>query len=86
MGAWQVSAAESFGRAIVLVRTVQGLDRKSLAVRASISYPYLSEIEVGHKEPSSTVTRALADALACEVSALFALAERLLRGENVLAL
>ena len=53
----------ALGRAIKLLRTEQGVERKELADRAGISYSYLSEIENGNKPPSSSVLVVLAEAL-----------------------
>jgi len=81
-----LTPAQAFGRAIVLVRTLQGCDRKGLALDAGVSYPYLSEIEVGRKEPSAEVVRKLAYVLMVTVASLHKLAERIERGENVLGM
>lgn len=51
------------GRAIRLLRTERGLNRKELAERAELSYPYLSEIEAGKKQASSVVLVKVARAL-----------------------
>ena len=39
--------------AIAVRRTELGLKRKDLAERSSLSYPYVSELENGTKEPSA---------------------------------
>lgn len=65
------------GRAIKVERTARGMDRRVLAERSGISYPYLSEIENGSKRPSSQALFALAEALGLGPSALMAAAERL---------
>ena len=44
-------------------REHRGLAGKALAARAGISAPYLTQIEVGKREPSLTVLKALAAAL-----------------------
>ena len=61
------AARKAFGRAIVIRRAVLGLTRKQLAARAQLSYPYVSEIEVGSKEPSMKAFRHIADALEMSV-------------------
>ncbi len=64
------------GRAIELRRVQIGLKRKDLALAAQLSYPYVSELEKGTKEPSAKALRQLADALQLGVSDLLALGER----------
>ncbi len=51
------------GRAVELRRTELGLKRRELAERARLSYPYISEIENGVKEPSAKALRQIAEAL-----------------------
>jgi transcriptional regulator with XRE-family HTH domain len=67
----------ALARAIRSLRTARGLERKELADRAGISYPYLSEIEGGKKRPSSQTLLAVAEALAIRPHELMALAETL---------
>ena len=50
------------------------MERRELAVRAGISYPYLSEIENGQKEPSYEPLKNLAHALGLAPGELFGLA------------
>lgn len=57
------SSAAHFGYAVVLRRTMLGLKRRQLADLADLSYPYISEIEKGTKEPSAKSLRGLATAL-----------------------
>jgi transcriptional regulator with XRE-family HTH domain len=52
------------------------LKRKDLAERAHLSYPYISEIENGLKEPSAKALRQVAEALELSVAELAALSER----------
>jgi len=70
--------AVALGRAIKVLRTIRGIDRKDLADRAGLSYSYLAEIENGKKSPSASAQKALADALGVPVRALHAQASRLL--------
>ncbi len=56
-------AARRFGYAVVLRRTMLEMKRRDLAERAELSYPYVSEIEKGTKEPSAKSLRQLAEAL-----------------------
>ena len=64
------------GRAIELRRVQMGLKRKDLAARSQLSYPYVSELEKGAKEPSAKALRQLADALQLGVADLMALGEQ----------
>lgn len=54
---------EALGRAIKVHRARQDLDRKELAERAGVSYPYLAEIENGKKRASSRALVSIAEAL-----------------------
>ncbi|MEA2435226.1 MAG: hypothetical protein QOG54_2683 [Actinomycetota bacterium] len=63
------------GLAIRLIRTGQDVNRKELAERTGLSYPYLSEIEAGKKIPSSKALGAIADALDVPASTLMEMAE-----------
>ena len=45
--------AQNLGRAIRVRRETLDLKRRDLALRAGLSYPYVSEIENGNKEPSA---------------------------------
>jgi len=69
----------------VLHRMVLGLARKELAAEAGISYPYMAEIELGRKEPTMATLRTLAGALGVAPSTLYAFAEKIERGEPLLA-
>src|SRR6266545_2322629 len=67
---------EALGRAIKVLRAERGLERKELAEASGVSYPYLSEIENGKKQPSSKAVLALAEALGVAPSDLLAMAEQ----------
>lgn len=69
--------AEGLGRAIQLRRVELGLKRRDLALRSELSYPYISEIENGQKEPSAKALRQLAEALELSPSDLITVADRL---------
>ena len=69
--------SEALGRAIKLLRTEQGVERKELADRAGISYSYLAEIENGNKPPSSSVLVVLAEALGLRPHQIHAAADNL---------
>jgi transcriptional regulator with XRE-family HTH domain len=66
----------SLGRVVELRRTALGMKRRDLAERAQLSYPYISEIENGIKEPSAKALRQVAEALDLSVAELAALTER----------
>lgn len=68
----------ALGRAIKAARSEQGIERKELARRAGISYPYLAEIEKGLKRPSTDSLLPIGDALGLKQSELLHRAERLL--------
>lgn len=70
----------ALGRALKVLRTEQGLERRELAERAGISYSYLAEIENGNKPPSSKVLMALADVLEVRPAQLHAAADSLREG------
>ena len=53
----------ALGRTIQVLRTSMGLSRRDLAMRAAISYSYLSAIENGDKRPSSKILDLIAHAL-----------------------
>ena len=52
------------------------MKRKDLAERSKLSYPYVSELEKGTKEPSARAFRQLAEALELSPTELLALSER----------
>jgi transcriptional regulator with XRE-family HTH domain len=70
------TAREALGRAIAVQRVHLGLKRKDLAQRAELSYPYISELENGGKEPSAKALRQIADALELSVGELIAMGEQ----------
>ncbi len=63
------------GRTIKVERTARGWERKELAERAGLSYPYLSEIENGAKRASSKALGAIAEAFGFKVWELLERAE-----------
>lgn len=65
------------GKAITLRRTELNLKRREFAERAHLSYPYISEIENGVKEPSAKALRQIAEALGWSVADLANLSQRL---------
>lgn len=77
--------AEAVGRTIKVIRTDLGIDRRTLAERAGISYSYLTEIENGNKPPSSSVLRQIAGALGMRMSQLTEAAELRLEAQSAAA-
>ena len=69
--------SRSVGHAIKVLRTARGLSRRTLAEKAGVSYPYLSEIENGTKAGSQGVLRAIAEALEVPMHEILAAAEEL---------
>jgi transcriptional regulator with XRE-family HTH domain len=67
---------EALGRAVRVLRTERGLERKDLAGAAGMSYAYLSEIETGKKRPSSKALFVIAEALGVRPAELLALGDR----------
>jgi transcriptional regulator with XRE-family HTH domain len=70
-----MQSESDLGRAIQVRRAELGLKRKDLARLASLSYPYLSELETGSKAPSAKALGQLADALQLSPADLLAMAE-----------
>lgn len=68
-------SAEALGRAIKTLRTALDIDRKTLAERAGISYPYLSQIENGQRDPSTKKLTKLAEELGVQLHELYEVAE-----------
>jgi len=69
--------AERLGRALMAARAERGFKRRDLADLAGLSYPYLSEIENGRKQPSAGKLKALASALGLTPAELLSRAEHL---------
>ena len=67
---------EAVGRAIRVLRTERGMERKELAAASGLSYAYLSEIETGRKRASSKALFVIAEALGLRPSELLALGDR----------
>ena len=61
------------GRFLEHRRTALGLSRRDLAERSGLSYPYVSQLETGDREPALKAVRALAPALEVPLDELAAL-------------
>lgn len=70
------SSATGLGKAIHLRRVELGMKRMDVANGANLSYPYISEIENGVKQPSVAALGRIAEALGLSVSELTALSEQ----------
>lgn len=66
---------ERLGRAIMVRRAVLRLDRKDLAAKAGLSYPYVHQIETGTRTPSVSALRRMATVLDMTDSDLLTLAD-----------
>ena len=64
----------AYGETVRRLREERGMDRKTLAVEAGISYSYLSAIESGQRFPSDSRQTLLAQALGVSASELLAIA------------
>ena len=71
------------GKAVAGMRKSKGLSRKQLAVRAGVSYPYLSEIENGRKRLSARALLLVSRALDVKPFQLLESAEALTEGGSV---
>jgi len=58
------------GRFIEQRRTELGLSRRDLAERSELSYPYVSQLETGERQPALKAMQALAPALEVRVEEL----------------
>jgi transcriptional regulator with XRE-family HTH domain len=65
-----VNNGANLGRNIVIRRTVLGMGRLDLAKASGVSYPYLSEIEKGTKNPSAKMLSRLSETLGVPVGEL----------------
>ncbi|WP_159672340.1 helix-turn-helix domain-containing protein, partial [Streptomyces mexicanus] len=60
------------GRSLLDLRNERGWSRKDLAERSGLSYPYISQLENGDREPSFDTLTKLAQAFGLTVDALLA--------------
>jgi transcriptional regulator with XRE-family HTH domain len=70
----------ALGQTIKVRRTDVGLSRQQLADASSISYSYLSAIEIGAKTPSARILQVLANRLGMEARDLLAAVDARLAG------
>ena len=62
-----------FARVLIRERTKQSMGRMVLHQRSGVTYPYLSEIELGHKYPKEETITKLANALGLNTDQLLGL-------------
>ena len=65
---------EEFGAWLMAKRTDAGLSRYDVAERCGISYPYVSQLETGYRNPSAAVVQALSVALGVDAGEVLAMA------------
>lgn len=75
-------ARQAIGHAIHKARTGQGMYLRDLSAASQVALGYLSEIERGRKEPSSTVLRAVAAGLGVTEADVLMNAARILKDEE----
>ena len=66
---------ERLGRALMVRRAVLRLDRKDLASKSGLSYPYVHQIENGMRTPSVSALKRMAAVLDVSDADLLALAD-----------
>src|SRR5829696_9984642 len=71
------SAQSALGRAVAERRAELGLTQEQLALRADLHQRWISNVENGHRNPSYSSLRRLADGLDLSTSELIARAERI---------
>jgi len=72
------------GETLRAVRLRQGRTLREVSAAARVSLGYLSEIERGHKEPSSELLGAICDALDVPLSEVFTIVSDSLRRQELL--
>ena len=65
------------GLAIVQLRKEQGISQYNLAIKANITFRYLSDIENGKRNLSLNILEKIANALDVNLSEIFELAEKI---------
>ncbi len=65
------TGSEEFGELLRRGRERLGMSRRDLVEATGLSYPYVSQLETGYRQPSPTAIRKLADALQLSLDDLF---------------
>src|SRR3954463_4450445 len=76
---------EAIGAGLRRARTARRRTLRDVSRRARVSLGYLSEIERGHKEPSSELLAAICEALDIPLSEVFLLVSDTLRRQETMA-
>jgi transcriptional regulator with XRE-family HTH domain len=65
------TGSDEFGELLRLGRERLGMSRRDLVEATGLSYPYISQLETGYRQPSPTAIQKLADALQLSLDDLF---------------
>jgi len=65
------TGSEEFGELLRRSRERLGMSRRDLVEATGLSYPYISQLETGYRQPSPTAIQKLADALQLSLDDLF---------------
>jgi len=65
------TGSEEFGELLRRGRERLGMSRRDLVEATGLSYPYISQLETGYRQPSPTAIQKLADALQLSLDDLF---------------
>src|SRR6476660_9838772 len=75
------TGSEEFGELLRRSRERLGMSRRDLVEATGLSYPYISQLETGYRQPSPTAIQKLADALQLSLDDLFSAMARGRRDE-----
>lgn len=65
------TGTEEFGNLLRRARERQGMSRRDLAAATELSYPYISQLETGYRQPSPAAIQSLATALRISLDEMF---------------
>ena len=65
------TGSEEFGELLRQSRERLGMSRRDLVEATGLSYPYISQLETGYRQPSPAAIQKLADALQLSLDDLF---------------
>lgn len=66
------TGSREFGDLLRVARERRGISRRELAEATNLSYPYISQLETGYRQPSPGAIRNLADVLELSLDEIFA--------------
>ena len=75
MADYAKTGSQDFGDLLRRARERRGMSRKDLAVATDLSYPYISQLETGYRQPSPAAIKKLAIALQISLDEMFAAME-----------